>query len=326
MKTLLIVFYFSIIQIAFSFAQSFSSQNPEYIENVQLGEQALLSGEYESCNEYYEKAFQIRQTSVLSTLRAAACAHGSNDEERLQNLLDKAFELNYGEAKLFFNEYPEFEPFLGTILQKQIENRWNLKAAEDGLNLKLIKKLDEVRETDQAQRRLMREFSEKYGWQSPQMDSLWGLQSQSDSINTAYISRLIDGMGYPGKSVVGSGHASTAFLVIQHADIDVQVKYIDIIKKAADEGEVRWSSVALLVDRVNLRQGKPQIYGSQIGRDPETGENYVMELENPYKVDSLRTTVGLGSIQQYVNNWSLTWNPEKHVERIARIKASEDRN
>ena len=39
---------------------------------------------------------------------------------------------------------------------------------------------------------------------------------------------IIDEVGYPGKSMVGD-QSGTAFLVIQHADLEVQEKYLDII-------------------------------------------------------------------------------------------------
>lgn len=306
-------------------AQTFSSKDPDYIKYVQLGEKALLAEKYDSCLIYYDKAFDIKQTSVLSTMRAATCAYGAKNELVLDQMLDTAYRINYSQAKGLFEAYPEFEPYLNSALHERIQNDWNRLALADGLDLELIEKMKEVRISDQAQRQEMRAVSEKYGWQSPQMDSLWVLQSYSDSVNTVFISNLIDERGYPGKSMVGSDLASTAFLVIQHADIEVQQKYLNIIKAAADAEEVRWSSVALLIDRINLRTGKAQIYGSQVSRDEETGEHYFSEIENPDKVDSLRATVGLGPLQSYADNWEFTWDPEKHKERIAKMKAAAEK-
>lgn len=320
-KNLVIVFLsFVCLQLQ---AQNFSSADPNYIKYVQLGEKALLAEKFDSCLVYYAQAFEIKQTSVLSTMRAATCAYGAKNELVLDQMLDTAYNINYSQAKGIFEGYPEFEPYLDTELHERIQNDWKTRAIADGLDLELIEKMKEVRVSDQAQRQEMRGISEKYGWQSPQMDSLWKLQSYSDSVNTIFISNLIDERGYPGRSMVGADLASTAFLVIQHADIDVQQKYLPIIKDAADAGEVRWSSVALLIDRVNLRTGKPQIYGSQVSRDEETGEHYFSEIENPEKVDSIRATVGLGPLQSYADNWDFTWDPIKHKERIAKMKAEE---
>ncbi len=148
------------------------------------------------------------------------------------------------------------------------------------------------------------------------MDSLWVLQSYSDSVNTIYITELIDKMGYPGKSIVGD-QASTAFLVIQHADIEVQEKYLPILREAADADELSWSSLALLIDRIEMRNDRPQIYGSQVQRDEETGEHFFALIKDPHNIDSIRAKVGLGPIQAYADNWNFTFDPDKHLARHA---------
>ena len=67
---------FSLVTILLAYnlnaQQTFSSSDPAYIKNVQAGEAALNAEKYDSCLVYYEEAFKIKQTSVLSTLRAAA--------------------------------------------------------------------------------------------------------------------------------------------------------------------------------------------------------------------------------------------------------------
>jgi hypothetical protein len=41
------------------------------------------------------------------------------------------------------------------------------------------------------------------------------------------------------------------------------------------KGESSGGHLALLEDRIQMRNGKPQIYGSQITRDEETGKQVV---------------------------------------------------
>ena len=57
-------------------------------------------------------------------------------------------------------------------------------------------------------------------------------------------------------------------------------------------GNAMRPDLALLEDRVALRQGKKQIYGSQIGMDPETGEYFVSPLEDPDNVVERRIKMG----------------------------------
>jgi len=71
----------------------------------------------------------------------------------------------------------------------------------------------------------------------------------------------------------------------------------------------------LLEDRVALRTGEKQIYGSQIGRDQDSGEFFVSPLIDPENVNERRANVGLGSIESYIKNWNMTWDVKKHIER-----------
>ena len=232
----------------------------------------------------------------------------------LNTYLDKAFELSWSGAKNVFQNYDEFKFLDDTAFEVMIGQRYTKAATAAGVNLELMAELETILQTDQEQRGQMRAISDKYGWKSPKMDSLWRLQNYSDSVNTLRIEEIIAEYGYPGKSLVGEAQASTAFLVIQHADLAIQEKYLPIITKAANDGEVRWSSVALLVDRVNMRKGEKQIYGSQINSDPETGKYFFAPIANPHKIDSVRATVGLGPIQSYADHWNFTWNAEEHIQ------------
>jgi len=296
-----------------SFAQKETEEDALYFPLVELGEEALNNMKYDSCMIYYKDAFKIRQTSPLSTLRNAACAYSAEDKDYLAEQLKIAFDLSWGGSKSIFENYPEFEYLTDSPFEKMVEDLYLKYAKEAGVDMELMAEFENILYEDQRYRKEMNTVEEKYGWKSPQMDSLWTLQNKADSLNTLRISQLIDEGGYPGKSLVGDNLASTAFLVIQHADLETQEKYLPTITKAADDGEVSWRSVALLVDRVNLGQGKPQIYGSQVFRDADTEQFYFGRIAEPFKVDSIRSTVGLGPLQNYADNWEFTWDPENHI-------------
>ena len=319
---LLLLLVFSLSYLTMT-AQQYSSSNPNYIKFAKAGERTLASEQYDSCVIYLKQAFEIKQTSFLSTLRAAACGFSSNNTEYYNAQLNKAMEINWGGTKSLFYSYPEFSYLHGTDFEKDLEAAWAASAKAAGVNIELMEELAEIRITDQAQRNEMGDVEEKYGWESPQMDSLWKLQNYSDSVNALRVMEIIEEYGYPGKSLVGAGQAGTAFLVIQHGNLEIQEKYLETIKKAADADELPWSSVALLVDRVTMRKGNPQIYGSQILTDKESGRYYFAEIENPEQVDSIRASVGLGPIQEYGNNWDIIWDPVAHKKKIKAIKERE---
>lgn len=311
---LLLVFLATLV-LSSLFAQNFSSADPAYKTAVQAGEKALLSGDYSECLTQYATGFKIKQTSFLSTLRAAACAHADDKMKLRDQYLDKAFELGPDRVNGIFQNYEEFEFLRQGEFADLMKARY--LAAFPDIDPVLQDRLAAVIASDQEQRQHMRTISDKYGWQSPQMDSLWKLQSFSDSVNTIYITELIDERGYPGKSLVGD-QASTAFLVIQHAELAVQEKYLPILRTAAEAGELRWSSLALLIDRVEMRNDRPQVYGSQVSRNEESGEHFFSPIADPYRIDSIRSSVGLGPIQEYADRWNFTFNPEVHLARKKR--------
>jgi len=317
---ILLIFTFSLFSLS-TFTQSLASTDPDYKTFVEAGELALKEMKYDSCMYYYKQAFNIKQTSYLSTMRNCACAYSAKNKKYLDEQLKITFDLNWAGSKQIFDNYPEFEYLKSTPFEELITDHYITYAKASGVDLDLMKEFETILYEDQRYRKDMGPIEEKYGWKSPQMDSMWALQNKADSLNTERITSYIDEHGYPGKSIVGPGQASTAFLVIQHADLEIQEKYLSIITKAADDGEVRWSSVALLVDRINMRNGLPQKYGSQLTKHPEKEVYYFSRIESPYQIDSIRATVGLGPIQQYADKWDMIWDPEQHIKINVEVEA-----
>ncbi|MFW5759262.1 MAG: DUF6624 domain-containing protein, partial [Bacteroidota bacterium] len=105
-------------------------------------------------------------------------------------------------------------------------------------------------------------------------------------------------------------------LVIQHADLETQVEYLPLLQKAVKKENAKASSLALLEDRIALRQGKFQTYGSQIWTNPETGELFVAPLIDPENVDKRRAEVGLGTLSSYLKQWQLEWNVEGYLKKL----------
>ena len=150
----------------------------------------------------------------------------------------------------------------------------------------------------------------KLGTESAILPALWELKKKINEENLDRIIEIIDTKGWPKKSVVKEDAALTVFLVIQHADLETQKKYLPIMKEAANNGEADWSSLALLIDSVNLGEGKEQIYGSQIYRN-EDGSFYVKDLEEPEYVNQRRKEVGLGPIEDYLSRYGIEWTVEQ---------------
>jgi hypothetical protein len=201
----------------------------------------------------------------------------------------------------------------------------NKDEAEKNLDKSLVTILDSIYTEDQSYRRQIGDIEEKYGRDSKEMKAHWKLINEKDSINLIKIKKILDERGWLGAEIIGGQGNSTLFLVIQHSDLETQLKYLPMMREAVKKGNANASSLALLEDRVALRQGKRQIYGSQIGRDQETGEYFVSPLIDPENVDKRRAEVGLGTLADYVNHWGMTWDIKKHIERTKKIEAEKEK-
>ncbi len=152
------------------------------------------------------------------------------------------------------------------------------------------------------------------------MQNHWKTINKKDSINLLKIRAILDKYGWLGSDLVGEKGNTALFLVIQHADQKTQETYLPMMREAVKNGKVQGSTLALLEDRVALGQGKRQIYGSQIGQDPETKAYYVSPLEDPDNVDKRRAEVGLEPLAEYVNQWQIKWDVEKYKKDLQKLE------
>jgi hypothetical protein len=146
-------------------------------------------------------------------------------------------------------------------------------------------------------------------------DSIKEIGVELEKKNLVKVKAILKKYGWLGSEQVGREANSALFLVIQHADIATQEEYLPLMRKAVAEGKAYSTQLALLEDRVALRQGKRQIYGSQIGQDEKTGESYVLPLADPEHVDQRRRSVGLPPLADYVSKWGIVWNVEEYKKR-----------
>ncbi|WP_025142159.1 DUF6624 domain-containing protein [Pedobacter jeongneungensis] len=112
--------------------------------------------------------------------------------------------------------------------------------------------------------------------------------------------------------------AQGLFLVIQYADLSIQLKFLPIIQDVEKDGEVLSSNLAILEDRINMRQGKIQFYGSQLFINRLSGKPYPYPIANVDNLDTRRKSKGMPPMQTYLNNWN-TENYEKDLPMIEQL-------
>lgn len=165
--------------------------------------------------------------------------------------------------------------------------------------------LEAIFKTDQAMRKESNALVSDARSKDAEVDKavfagLWKKIAEQDRRNQQRVSEIADKYGWPKQSLVGSLAATSAFLVVQHADLEYQLKYLDSVREASLEGEASKTNFALLEDRVLLRQGKPQRYGSQV--DTRSGVS-IMWTDDEANLDARRASVDLAPICEYLERF-----------------------
>ncbi|MCX2743502.1 hypothetical protein OO013_06475 [Mangrovivirga sp. M17] len=268
---------------------------------------------YGESAELYEKALTNEAGSVGQNYNAACSFALAGDEEKSIYYLERAAKAGYknvdwmkqDEDLKSLHDHEKWEEIVSIALA-------NKEEYEKDFDKELQAQLERIYVEDQTLRHLLNPAKEKFGKDSDNMGYLWKLINKEDERLLDEVVSIIDEHGWVGRSEVG-GKANTAlWLVIQHAPLEVQEKYIPLLEESVKKGESSGSHLALLVDRIEMRNGRPQIYGSQITTNPETGEQVVHELADPQNVNKRRAEVGLGPLEEYAKHFGITWTvPEE---------------
>jgi hypothetical protein len=122
-----------------------------------------------------------------------------------------------------------------------------------------------------------------------------------DVANTERMRAIVRQYGWPGPELVGQDGTEAAFLLVQHADLALQKEMLPLVEKSYKSGQLSGQSYALLLDRVLVGEGKPQVYGTQAKRIEEwKGREPVLQpIEDEANVDKRRAEVGLSPLSEY---------------------------
>lgn len=134
------------------------------------------------------------------------------------------------------------------------------------------------------------------------IDSLAVRVKETDSLNLLLVSEVLDKYGWLGIEQVGEKGNKALFIIIQHADLNpkVQKKYLPLLKSAVQEGKAQGQCLALLEDRISLRETGKQWYGTQVIVNYQTGEVSPHPLVAPEQVAMLRASQGLPPLSYYL--------------------------
>lgn len=306
-----------LITCSFAFGQDYKSIVAE-------ANHAYDGKDYAKSVTLYKEAFRIEKKNTTDLYNAGCSAALAGDRELAFEWLNLAFKNGWTNVKHFksdtdlasLHNTPEWDKLVAEM-QKESDR------IEAGYDKPLQAKLLSIFDEDQGIRRQFIAAQKQYGYKSRQVDSLGKVMMFKDSINLIRVTEILDHNGWVGPDKVGRQASQTLFLVIQHADLKTQQKYLPFMREAVKNKKTEPSALALLEDRVALREGRRQIYGSQVGLDEQTQKHYVLPLEDPDNVDRRRAGVGLGPLADYVKTWDIVWNVEEYKKQLPAIEAKQ---
>lgn len=188
--------------------------------------------------------------------------------------------------------------------------------------------LDTIYQEDQKHRLQIAEILKKSRTDADNIElvALLKIMNEKDSINLIKVEDILSKYGWLGADAIGDQGNKTLFLVIQHSNLKTQLKYLPMMQEAVSCGKIKKKDFALLEDRIAVRQGARQVYGSQIYKDYNTGESYVYPLVEPEKVNARRAEVGLEPIEDYLMQAvGIAWDVEKHKEQTKRLESQKEK-
>lgn len=287
-------------------------QAQTFEELIRNGDKLYNEEKYLESAKEYEKALNFEEGNAGQYYNAACSWALSGDTIQSIKNLNLSAEKGWKNLKLIKRDKDLSSLYEIKGWSKILEKvQANLDEYEKDFDKPLKVQLDQIYVRDQMLRQLYRGAEEKFGKESDEMKYFWQLVSEQDSLNEIEVIKIIEEKGWVGKSLVGGQANMTLWLVIQHAPLETQEKYLPLLKKSVLKGESSGSHLALLEDRIQMRNGKPQTYGSQITTDKETGERVVYEIREPEYVNQRRKEVGLGPIEDYVKRRGIEWKIEQ---------------
>ncbi|MEZ7500770.1 hypothetical protein QO200_18810 [Flavobacterium sp. Arc3] len=310
------------------FATILTSYGQNYDDLIKKADSCYEIKNYTISTAFFEKAFKTKPELKENFYNAACAASLANDKKNslkwLETAINNGFDnLNHINTDSDLDNVRNEKKFNKIIsdLQKKTE------LVEAKYDKPLQKELLEILKEDQEIRNQYFSAQKKYGYQGKEMDSLGKIMVLKDSLNLKRIVKILDEKGWAGKDVVGQQANQTVFLVIQHSNLKIQQRYLPMMREAVKKGNANSDSLALLEDRVALRQGRKQIYGSQVGTNPVTKTQYVLPLEDPDNVDKRRAEVGLDPLSDYVKFWNIVWDIDQYKKDLPEIeKMSKQKN
>lgn len=253
--------------------------------------------------------------------RVASAVSGERGEFEIRNVMPGVYTLVAGKETSQIlsvplqvrTDKPERTPVVSALLLKMRtkEDRHKTSVAPITNNVLRTELLERVTR-DQAIRKEMI----AHGVENPDKE-IMARMAAIDAENLARMKEIVRQYHWPGPGLVGQDGAEAAFLMVQHAPHDFQKEMLPRVRSAYRAGDLQGQDYALLLDRVLVREGKPQVYGTQARPFSEwkNREPALDPIEDEAHVDQRRAEVGLFPLAEYRKMLKQMYFPERPGKR-----------
>lgn len=239
---------------------------------------------YDEARQVYELAFSDNRYILPSQLSTTA--------NKMASIGDSQAAMNYLRHRMAmekdFYEDPLTNPYT------ELNDTFKVRSRQWQYNLELKKTLESIFERDQYDRLLWSQAVKNNPGDAKRNERLARRALKTDSLNLVRVGEILSQYGFPRKELVGDYGNQAVWLVFQHADLDYQKKFLPQLEAAVSHGDIAPLYLALLRDRIDVREGRPQRYGTQID-----DKGNLAPLLDASRVNQWRQEVGLPAIEQF---------------------------
>ena len=186
---------------------------------------------------------------------------------------------------------------------------------------KFIAVLDTIWRTEQEPITLRDSLMRIYGTESKKVKEQQEIYEKNHVVNEKKVTDILDKYGWPTKEMIGEQGNWTICNVIQHADNEIRIKYLPMMRKAVKEKKLEPRFLVRAEDRIATERGDLQIYGGQMKYYPETKSFNVWPVFDPVNIDKRRAKIGLEPITKFLKNrFDFEWNLEEQIKRSEKFE------
>lgn len=239
---------------------------------------------YDEAREVYDLAFSEDRYILPSQLSTTA--------NKMVSIGDYQAALAYLRHRLAmekdFYEEPSITPHI------ELKDTFELRSHQWNYNLDLKETLESIFERDQYDRLLWSRAVKNNPSDTERNERLARKALMTDSLNLILVDEILSQHGFPRKEQVGDFGNQAVWLVFQHANLDYQKRFLPQLESAVSRGDIAPVFLALLRDRIDVREGKLQRYGTQIN-----DKGNLAPLLDASRVNQWRQEVGLPPLEQF---------------------------